>query len=85
MKFRLCVCREFLSGTKSDNHAYLPPVCRNMDDVYIQGVRRGINDKNIKYAKYDTVSSDTNRPSSAQKEDCEDDSNRNDLNTGAEL
>ena len=39
MKFRMCICKNLLS----EDH--LPPVCKNMNDVYIEGVRRGIDEK----------------------------------------
>lgn len=64
-KFRFCICKEFLSAVKSDS---LPRVCRNMDDIYIQGVRRGINDKTIKYVESDSAISDTLRLHRAQEE-----------------
>ena len=38
-----------------------------MDDIYIQGVRRGINDKTIKYVESDSAISDTLRLHRAQR------------------
>ena len=77
MKFRLCTCKNFLGGKNSDTVANLPPICRDMDDVYVQGFRRGIDGKMVRNKNYDTADRNSKVQSSVQRENLEKSGNYN--------